>query len=408
MNGIEGEEVHLGIAAAGGLYCSALKSEVIATWLHHFSRRKLLTLVYAKGVTCANRRLDILEAWILTEVFAFLSGDKRCMSLLDIYHAQLVGTFRLCRTELDTTAPMKRFQGVLNAVRILECFRVVLMQRPPMLPLFFLEDVASPSHIPTVQYAKTGSISVAHHLADAFVFSSVISSPIDDATTSIQTLCALPLILTDVQSSASTSSIEHADSAGVSPGRHAFFELALQKWLSSHTVKIQPGTLMLYHMIHLSTYTNFASIERAANDHLLRLDSHNASTGIEQDYGSSADRGTTAEAKKPPFDPEVQKKAAWHAVKILDIAETMRPEFRFDGGQRIHLLLTAQAAKEGEVTHRNHAIYYASLFLWSVGRQRRSNDLNFDPIRRGIALLSPSPSRLAVVFKQTLQRLVTT
>lgn len=399
------EEIRLGIAAAGGLFCSALKSEVIATWLHHYSRRKLLTAAYSKQAVNPARKLDLLEAWTLTEIFAFLSGDKRCMSLLDIYHAQLMKALRSCKIDISGSEPIEEFKAVLETVQILECYRVVLMQRPPMLnSLDFEEGLFPVSDSPPQPRGPRKTASVLT-LLDSFTSLSRLKNPIEDHTTSMQSLCALSLLQPNGQTLFRRPSTDEGTTGSEVSSKSStiFFEIAMQNWLSSHSVSIQPGTLMLYHMIHLSMYTSFASTERVANDYLMRRKQSQTGAASSSHQISLDGRGELPGSGQAHC--ELQVKASWHAEKILTIAESMKPELCIDSSQRVHLSLTSRAAREGEITHRNHAIYYASIILWNLSVDGSQKSIDSNALRRGIALLSLSPSRIASVFRQTLQRL---
>lgn len=52
------EEVYLAMAAVGGLYCEAPKSEIIAKWLFHTAQRKLLSMV--RGIPLKQSVVNIM------------------------------------------------------------------------------------------------------------------------------------------------------------------------------------------------------------------------------------------------------------------------------------------------------------------------------------------------------------
>ncbi len=415
------EEVSLAMAAAGGLYCSAPKSEMIAKWLHHFSRRKLLTAAYAQQSLKNTQPLDVLETWILSEIFAFLSGDKRSVSLLDIYHGHFVQAVRSCRNRYpDAGSDGKKLQQVIHAVNLLECYRVVLLQRSSMLyPFSMLPGFSTFDHLAAYDQNPLGLdsiLSLVRSLASPSAVPQAIDSPVD----SIQSLCALSLLLSHSRRlPASLSKYLQGPNSGSRRSseawRQEFLEMALQRWLSFHTSEPLPGTMMLFHTIHISMFSDFAKLEGSARDSLaqfsslsqrpiIRLPENNVVPVSSNTIGERYPRSTERSCFSSDQD---QEKALWHARKILQIAERVKARFPCRTGERMHLLREADQTVEGEPTHYSHSVYYASMVLWYSDKSNAGySHKETVSIFRGIELLDSSPSPVAAVFKRTLKSIV--
>ncbi|EXJ70441.1 uncharacterized protein A1O5_06509 [Cladophialophora psammophila CBS 110553] len=415
------EEVSLAMAAAGGLYCPAPKSELIAKWMHHFSRRKLLTAFYGNHFLGQTQTVDVLKAWILTEIFAFLSGDKRSVSLLDTYHAHLIQAVRACSSrDTESDADGNSLRQVLHAVNLLECYRVVLLQRASMLyPFSVLPGLSTFDMISARDRTPSGPdsmLSILRSLASP----SGVPKLIDCQADSIQTLCALSLLLSHSRRLPSSLS-KYLQGSNNNPHgalgawRQEFLEVAFQRWLSFHTTEPSPGTMMLFHTMHISMFSSFANLEGSARDSLTRPNATSRQPSTCLPANSAIPVNLSAPQGQQPRLPKNgcftsdldQEKAIWHAHRILKIAKSMSARLPSHTGKRVHLLREAAAAVDGEPTHYSHAVYYASMVLWYSGHSdTRSLYEEATAISLGIDLLGSSSSPVAAVFKKTLRALI--
>ncbi|KIW90509.1 uncharacterized protein Z519_09156 [Cladophialophora bantiana CBS 173.52] len=416
------EEVSLAMAAAGGLYCPAPKSEMIAKWMHHFSRRKLLTAFYGNHLLGQTQTVDVLKAWILTEIFAFLSGDKRSVSLLDTYHAHLIQAVRACRSRgTESDADGNQLRQVLHAVNVLECYRVVLLQRASMLyPFSVLPGLSTfdmiSAHDDRAPSDPDSMLSLLRLLTSPSGVPKLIDCPAD----SIQTLCALSLLLSHSCRLPSSLS-KYLQGSNNNPHgasrawRQEFLEVAFQRWLSFHTTEPSPGTMMLFHTMHISMFSSFANLEGSARDSLARSNAPSRQPSAYLPANNAIPVNLTPPQEQRPRLPKNvcftsdldQEKAIWHAHRILKIAESMSARLPSHTGKRVHLLREAATAVEGEPTHYSHAVYYASMVLWYSSRsETRSLYEEATAISLGIELLGFSSSPVAAVFRKTLRGLI--
>ena len=190
--------------------------------------------------------------------------------------------------------------------------------------------------------------------------------------------------------------------------RQEYLELALQKWLSSHDDPPDPGTMLLYHVVHLSMYVKFLDVELLARQ-VLAQGNHQDSNA----YGRPS-------SPSPPlqqcfYAKDDQEKAVWHAAKILQIAQeskTSNAGSQQQPGGCQHPIPLLESSGLGEAPHYSHAVYYASMVLWwpsadvvdKAGCEEKYHS-QAKNLRRGIDLLARSPSRAAFIFKRVLQSL---
>lgn len=195
-----------------------------------------------------------------------------------------------------------------------------------------------------------------------------------------------------------------------------FLELTLQRWFALHTAAPTPSAQLLFHLFHLSIYSDFAEIERTA-----RTVKEKAATRLGSAIpNSSANLGHSSHTNFSQLYPVVVgkcfaseddiRKATWHAQRIQDIALHLKGTLHTQGAGRIHLRLETDSESCAEPLHYGHAVYYASMILWistilddgfSHGESRLS------ALQTGSNLLSRSLSRVARVFRKVLDSLQT-
>ena len=134
------------------------------------------------------------------------------------------------------------------------------------------------------------------------------------------------------------------------------------------------------------------------------------------DQEQEANSARFGELKSCYVSDEGEHKAVWHAKNIFTLAQGAQRTEEFRNGERIHLLVQTSTSPTGESAHYSHAIYYASMILWSSEALRKSarqskhdrSDTSFavtHALQEGIDLLSRSTSRVAEIYKNTLQSL---
>lgn len=303
----------------------------------------------------------------------------------------------------------------MYALLVLECYRVVLLQRSPMLyPFSILEQSqtldSQPSLLPLLRHLTSSDGS---------------RVDINSLRLSIQSLCAITILGAHTQclpghppSNAHGTDGHFQFSSG--GWRKEFIELALHKWLCSHVVPPAPDVMMLYHMVHLSMYCNFSDIERLARwttEHSVNDEVYTTS-----EFDINSERGKIPGSLRDSshehrFTTEGdEEKAVWHANRIVKLAQQLSLSTIGHGGDRVHLLEQSQAATRAEMPHYSYAVYYASIVLCCATTftdfPRSKNYITTQhsktarvQLRQGIDLLSISASRVANVFKNILKAL---
>lgn len=296
----------------------------------------------------------------------------------------------------------------MHAINLLECYRVALLQRPatlyPLSPL---------GRLPSSPEGQTNSPFLPG-LMRSFVSWEKVPAQIDSTASSLQSLCALSLLVSHYQRLSTTVSPPlESQSAARSPQNwpKEFVELALAKWLSTQIAMPTPGTLLLYHSIHLSMYSDFTEIGRLAHSTLLL----NTSNAQSRRPGETSCMGATHVSDNSCQSVrENSEKAVWHAQRIFKLAREMELNPSHTSGDRIHLLHQARK-NTGDPTHYSHAVYHAAMVLWWTATTDRIRGQLLEPednrtstaqiLRRGKVLLSRSASQVARVFKQILESL---
>ncbi len=407
------EELYLAMAATGGLYCQLPRSESVAKWLLHKARRKLLTLVHSQAPgELATYGLTIVQTYILMEIFAFVSGDKRILLLLEVFHAQAVQAFYAYIGDPSVAAGLSTNKRLLvHAMHLLETYRVLLLQQPTMMHnTAILGDIVlsrAEAPIPPLLLGITSS-----GLPDVRINSSQQST---------ESLCALSILASHhrrLPGSLPRQLKSHHDliKTVARDWRQEFVELALQKWLTLHSSPPNADTMLLYHLCHLNMYCHFAEMERTARATKETVDPETEDSSSDRASGQSRPSGFNCLRWKPN---ELQRcftatedidKAAWHATRIHQIAPTIQV-YSSPFGERVHLGHEVDTTSSGESIHYSFAIYFSSLVLWSLNflsRHHQEQDISNAAnaaLRRGVVLVSRSALPAAKVFKQTLKAL---
>ena len=303
---------------------------------------------------------------------------------------------------------------------------MVLLQRPTMLYPF---SVLGYSAIDL--YNRMANPSASYQASELALLRSFVSSgetavQIDSPSSSLRSLCTLSLLVSHGRrlpgSMSRYQKMTDAQISGSSQGwQHEFLELALQSWLSSHSITPSSDTLMLYHTIHLSIYSNFAEVGRAAQFALTQkasTTSRSCATLPRSVRGQPAREESRLEPSQPlPSEicftsEEDHEKAAWHAIRILQVAHEIETNTDTLHGEIVHPQKQTAEVK-GEVIHYSHAVYYATMVLWcsvvfrttshcpgESGKDKSTS--TSDILLQGTDLLARSASQVAVVFRKIL------
>ncbi|CAK7222525.1 hypothetical protein SEUCBS140593_004928 [Sporothrix eucalyptigena] len=363
-------ELYLSMAAVGGLYCSTAGAVKIATWLCETARRKLLT------------------KFIALQLFGYLSGNKRHYELIEVFH------FEMLRTVQDSglwsrnpDVPEEERTRLIHSLYMLECYRVVIIHRPPT--FYPISASAALSKMPSVMASRAGPQDevLSSHLQSILSASSP-GLRIHSVSLSNLTLCALVL---------ATSQAAYHDLPPFSQGgngtmprspdtlwQQAFFEHSLHNWRCAHGVVPSANTMILFHAIHLNMHASLLSIQDFAKSRLFQR--------------------SQGKGDKPPRrlfrSDDDKRKALWHARQILHLALRMRTGGQSHARNDEDASLsddTSRDVYEAQAPHYTHALFFASLCFWCVGAARE--------FQLGQARMARAGNEMAKVFLQLLSLL---
>lgn len=305
-------------------------------------------------------------------------------------------------------------RSVRYAVAYLESYRVVLLQRPAMLyPTTSLGDVINVFQHNEKEFTQADD--KMNMLVRALTSFEIHNIGITSKQQSLQTLFTLSLLTSHARRLPGSLSrlLDLADARASSRGQdrqQEFLELALSKWIATHVESPTTEALVLFHLIHLCMYCNFAEVERAART---------AMEGANQEPAQRTGGGislSNVHSLSPTHHIAIQEqngeKTHWHASRLLEIASEVRAIAKGSTESRNHLEKDAKALTSEGPIHLNYAIYYASLTLWLMQKDGTSYEDSFancysctQVLTRGSLLLSSSSARVAAGFKHVLDQL---
>ena len=274
-----------------------------------------------------------------------------------------------------------------ESLRILDCYRVCILQRPPSLLW------RNPESLPRSVSGKESFSSIRNLIKNVLNPGFPVNTEAIEEF-SLATLSGLSPFLWGAMPMAP------ADNDWVKTlSKSDFVELAADKWLRSHHNSAEPASLVLYHLINIAMHTNLLLVQRYVH---LRSKSDNLDKN--QDPYQASIVGWVGGRH--------YQTAKWHAEKILECVEAannvgLKEEMnsaRHNGTQRASL---SSEANKGEIdiAHVPYAIYYATLILWcgaaAVDGQSASTGLPY--LARGTTLLSQQKLRIAKLLERVLR-----
>lgn len=289
---------------------------------------------------------------------------------------------------------------LLCDIQLLECYRTVLLQRPPNLFPSMFPDLDFPHEIDSSSMENFGSLSVLSTLQ-------ILMTPGRPAeklicpSHSIYSLASLATLCWHAMSTSPAASI------AVFPWRKEAFHLALNKWANSHQTLPNPSVLMLFHMTSVGLCVNITHIHGIAH---LRLQNTQSPLALIEHL-----------KEMPELATEDCQAAIWHSEQIVRLAKrlTNSPPENASGKICQTLRPSEHSSNPSSDSKRNTAdpepphiafcIYLAHLMLWSAALVRLPSDteaLNAQ-LDTGIYILSHLKVRVAKVFQNVLRRLKT-
>ncbi|EMC98768.1 hypothetical protein BAUCODRAFT_379824 [Baudoinia panamericana UAMH 10762] len=282
---------------------------------------------------------------------------------------------------------------LLEALYIIDCYRVVMMMRPPTLMWHTLTRLAA--------QAQQGSrLTSVIRSAAALVDGTVLPRPANGEDCSLASLASLaPHLWTVLYPRRNQHKGDTVLAEALRIGKPDFVEIACEKWIQSGVAV--PSTdmtaLLLYHMIGINLHANLSTLQTFAY----------LGTGSE----THGHRGRSmAEEIHCWLEERDYDVAHWHAEQLTTIVEASLTHPKADASLRSRSSLSSGNTAEPrkvvyEAPHVPYAIYYATLVLYVKGaamRDRLSAPLVRAPLVRGERLLS----FLKVAVAQPLARML--
>ncbi len=273
---------------------------------------------------------------------------------------------------------------------ILDCYRVVLFQRPPT---FFSPDYATLSIDPTSPGPAAAFRELVADIANP-------GSAVDGDKIRMLSLASLsalsPAIWQAVLLAPAPSQISR------SPWKSDFVELALHKWLRSHHDDIEPGARVLYHLINIALKINPAVLRSFAHSPVANTVGSLAAPDVEC-FQSGIVKW---------FRGRQGASATWNAEQLMDCAEAagkLKSGIESDSNA-VWTAIEHSAASPGigiNMVHVPYAVYYATLVLWCRAavldaRNARSKQAH---LTRGMYVLSGLDLRIASLLERALGRI---
>ncbi|PVI04192.1 hypothetical protein DM02DRAFT_651798 [Periconia macrospinosa] len=356
------------MAAVGGLFSVVSGSIDVANVMYNDARRLLLA------------------EFILLDVYGLCSGHIRSYEIGEAFQGSLITavteyaqTLSSTLTESEDTSATK----LLEALYVLDSYRVVIMLRPPSMMWHNIARCATPNSKLAQTVLATNSI------IDGNINPHGLPS----------TLTALASLAPNLWSALRPS--RDFDGGDVLPTlasclhRPDFVELAIDKCAQvqhlEHCKSL--ADLSLYHAMCIMLHTRLTVLQ----------------TLVYINRSSTQADSRTAAAPKiinTWLKSHEHKIACWHAERLLAAAENLLPSIQMDSTQKIEALGDQQNAQH-EAPHVPSAIYYAILVLYvkaAFGDSELSPSQIPVPILRGERILSllraPIAKSLARVVRE--------
>lgn len=326
-------ELCLAMCSVGGLYCTAYAGVKFAKMLFNDARRLLLErYLLNKDTPSFDASLSFAKTFVLLEIYGLCSGDKRAYEFIEVFHGSKLDVVICCLRALPkdaSAASRQQVQLLMEATRVLDSYRVLLLRRPPS----FTEDVFSESGI---QRSCSPPLLGVNSTPRS-------EGPLGAPATDIDRLAA-------AISYTWMTSPQNNENSGPALWKQDFVELALGRWIQAKAERPDaPGPLdapqmLLYHLAKVSIHSNLSHLQRLT---------------------PAALKSAVAPQNEDAPDPVREwmnsrhfEISQWHAQAILRIAqEVMAPPGRF-------IRPGTDKRQAVEAPHMPLCIYFATLVVW--------------------------------------------
>lgn len=298
----------------------------------------------------------VLETWILLSLFGYLAGDKRIYEITEVSHCK---TMEFGKTYLQNLRPaeQKRKAAVLRTLLLLDCYRVVVAQRPAVLDPFQSEDPESTVAQMRGQTDSNPAIPAA-----------------DDEHGNLEILYRLALITWNVVPSYSgqVNQLWSID----------FMAIALDQWIQPRSQSVSESTMLLFHSIHLNMYMCIPTLQRRIATYCKR-----ESRSVQLNATDMTDVFLSEERRV---------RAVWHSQQCITTATELKTSN------------TASMAKPNARSwiplHYSYAVCTSVLALWFDARLDGDVMLSKERLQIGLGLFQSLPfeARITVICRKVL------
>ena len=273
----------------------------------------------------------------------------------------------------------------MTDVNMIECYRVVLFQRPPnRYPISINELDVQQSSKPLFLSQSTESHSLLKTIR-ALMTPDSPTMAFKDSLQSLNTLSVLMVLSWHSMPSKTASTSEEG------LWSRPFFVLALNRWLKTHDGDIDDSTMILFHLSSIVLHTSMVDIHSLVHSFLQNNSTTVVPGAISQWHDS--DYGKIAALHAGLLIHAAQRIAVLHRPKIITT-------FAFTKQNSPPSIL-------GEGPHTAICVYLAVLILWAT--EVASEHINWAvaraAIERGCNILSQFKVRIAGVLLNTLRLL---
>jgi hypothetical protein len=387
----------LAMAALGGLFCTVAGSDQIANSMYNDSRRLCLEASSCKGGLSgsAHDTLEIVKTQLLLGLYGLCSGDKRSYEFVEAFQGHLTHTLRMyaksCHESEFTPEDDLQIARLFEAVQIFDCYRVVIMTRPPSLMSHLLGKV--PSSLGTeFEAVRTRAGILVQHRAS--------SDTAHQQSTSFPALTSLAVHLWPAMYSRQNHyKGEDVLVEGLHSGNADFVESALERWYQVYP-QGSPSCYsdhIVYHMMHIMLHTNVT---------ILQIYAQSAPGSFARDPTKS----TTAREVCAWIKDHHYVCASWHAEQLTALVENNIQANSDNRTTRRSMNSLVEGRRLAyEAPHVPYALYYASLILWcrgAVTSEKTASAQTRAPLVRGERILSLHKLHAAQLLASVLGEVV--
>ncbi|KIW48009.1 uncharacterized protein PV06_00648 [Exophiala oligosperma] len=350
----------LALAAIGGLFCTTPGSAQVAKSMYDDARRMVLSTVNTQSCSddfsaCRLDKFIVAKTFVLLALYGLCSGDKRSYEFLEVFHGNLIHSVqeysKACQWSPQTDDIDKDNTRLLEALHILDCYRVIIMQRPPSLARkyseSFLRTPTNRSRISKLHNVIAGLVGGGHTVD--------LGPNTTFGLTSLASLSSFVWPATYPQQNVYGTDKYQSDDLFV--WRADFAELACDTWLRTIHRPENLSHLVVYHMMGIILHSNLTVLQNFA---------HSGPGSAARD----AERGLAAREIHAWTNDRHYTTAQWHAENMIAGIEAALTEAATARQTQHSSARTSSLPLElpglvFEAPHIPYAVYYASLVLWS-------------------------------------------